>query len=310
MKRSRRVMLGLALLAVMAMPARAERRSGRMAGPMGKLAEIRDPLEEVRQEIVYLNLINGLNLTPEQLAKIVKLADRRDMIVKSYAPRASALTREAKPLLAELKSTLEQQKEVPEDLAQRVTRINHRDKRLRQELMAQLARAGEEIEDILTDAQLTVVESYEPCVVLPPDRRDPVRAGQASNSAIGEEMLRRIRSMSDQEFRTRGRRMVDYGIERVSRNQGRLSSKEKAEERKRLLALVNKARAMSDTEFEMKKEELAKEFKPKQKIKDLQHQINEARIGTRISRAAQLLMNPTAIKVLRKRAKQMDVALK
>ncbi|MEW6356303.1 MAG: hypothetical protein AB1696_08265 [Planctomycetota bacterium] len=310
MRFNRSILLGLTLMGLTAAPTMAEGKRQRGPDQMNQLAEFDDPTVEMRKEITSLNLINALNLTPEQLTQILKLADRQDVILKEHSARMAQVSRELQPALSELKGVLEQQKEISDNLANRVNRIDHQNMKMRDQLMGDLARTGQEIEGILTEAQLEVIETFQPCIIPPRDLSDPVRAGQASNSGIGEDLLRKIRGMSDQEFRMQAPRIVDQGLNRAAEFHGKLTEKERAGERERLLALVNEVRGMSDVEFEMKKDELTKQLKPKNKIKELQHKMEEARIGGSVGKAARFLMNPAAIKVLRNRAKQMDVAIK
>jgi len=309
MRTLRMLCVGLTVLGLLPSAGRAAGRRERRKAASSFTGKLNDPSGDLRREISCLNLINALNLTAEQMSRIMALIERLNQIQDSYASRADACKRQAEPVLKELKTVLERQQEIPEELEHKVHRADQQFRRVHAELKTQLARTAQEIDGILTEGQLQVIADFEPCTLPPRDLSDPVRAGQASQSGRGEELLRRVREMPDNEFCRAAPRIVERGIHFASEHHGKLTGAEKTTERKRLMAVVYKARQMSDTEFEMNKSKLGEEFAPRNKVKDLQSKIEEARTGVRSSKAVRFLLSPAGVSVLQKRAKQMKVAM-
>lgn len=296
-------LFAIALCGLLGATAGAEERGRRAHGGPGEPARLEGPASDLRQEIQCLNLINALNLTSEQVKKILAVADRRDEIQRQAGARIKGAEEELEALLSKLRIVLEKQTEIPDDLADRVRRVEHRAMRVREEAETELAQTGQELDTILTEGQRAVMESFKPCLIPPRDLRDPVRAGQASDSPIGETALRQVREMSESEFDRQANAIAERGLIRVT-EMGKYSDEEKAKERSRLVAVMRKARAMSDVEFEVNKAALAKEFQPTNKVEDLRKQMEVARTGVGPSKAARFLLSPAGVSVLRKRARQ------
>jgi hypothetical protein len=99
--------------------------------------------------------------------------------------------------------------------------------------------------------------------------------------------------------------MADRYVERLGH--GRLEitdAKVRAAEKQRFIALVAKARAMSDTEFEMEKAKLAAQLDPKVRLEQIVESASVVRDKGRpheVSRAARWLLSPRIIPILEER---------
>lgn len=124
-----------------------------------------------------------------------------------------------------------------------------------------LARLSKRVDALLTEEQKVVLSEFSCCLIPPKGMSDPVRVGQADVSDLAIEALEKARSASEQSWPALKRRLLD-GAERIEfLKRPDLSEADKAALRERVGATYEKARAMSDMEFEIEKANLARELK-------------------------------------------------
>jgi len=273
-----------------------------------ELGEVRSSIAKLKQRVTCLNLINALNLSHDQILKILEAADNQRELRKRYAARAARQMKKMEQILTELKDVLEKQAPIPDDLVRRVFAAENREHRMRDTLDKEIAQNAKKLNHILTDGQLKIIEDFKPCTIPPRDLSDPVRAGQANNSTFGERLLRRVRQTPANVYRRRREEIVDRHIAEVERHEGKYTDAERRKEKKRILALLDRVRAMSDVDFEMQKAKLAAQIRPQGKIPKLMEQLEKARPHASKTKAARFLLCPEAISVLKKRAEDMAAA--
>ena len=274
-------------------------------GMKGELPELRSSVTRLKQEITCLNLINALHLTSDQTRKILEVADRQKQIRSEYVSRVAGGGKEMEALLSELKGVLQKNNPIPDTLARKVHISEHRERRARNTHATQIAGNAKKLNTILTSAQLKVIETFKPCTIPPRDLSDPVRAGQASESGRGENMLRRIRETPTDVYRKRRDAIVDRQMSLAEEVHGRYTKSERSKEKKRILALLDRTRRMSDVDFELKKSELGQDLRPRHKIPELIAQLEKAKPGGGKGKAARFLLSPAAVSVLRTRAETL-----
>lgn len=120
---------------------------------------------------------------------------------------------------------------------------------------------GKKVAAVLTDNQKEVVGKFSCCLVPPKSLSDPVRVGQADVAEWQVEMLEKARKCPDRLWPVAKKRTLDE-LEKgaVAADPG-MTEEKKKNERKRVGDLLDKARALSDVDFEMEKEELASQVK-------------------------------------------------
>ena len=306
MKAFRTVLIALAVSCIAATTAQAAKDDiGDLSDVAPELAELNKTLLQLRQEINCLNLINGLNLTRDQIEKILALADEQKETRLRYGKRAESEGRDMLRTFTELKSVLEAGQSIPEEMARKVHTLDRRNLIARNRVAEDLGKTRRKLDGILTDAQFKVVENFKPCIIPPQDLRNPVRAGQASESPRGEHMLRRMRDMPDHVYRRAREHMVDRHMRFAQEGHGKYTKSEATKEKKRIQKLMDQVRAMSEVDFEMKKSELSEQLKPKDKIGELVKQIEKARPGGGKSKAARFLLCSAGVSVLRQKAEAM-----
>ena len=95
-------------------------------------------------------------------------------------------------------------------------------------------------------------------------------------------------------------RIVERHMSFAQEHHGKFTKQELTKERKRLATLLDKVRGMDEVDFELKKDELFGQLKPKNKIGGLIKQIEEAKPGGRRSKAARFMLSPAGVRVLKR----------
>jgi hypothetical protein len=120
---------------------------------------------------------------------------------------------------------------------------------------------GKKVAAILTDNQKEVVGSFSCCLVPPKSLSDPVRVGQADVAEWQVEMLEKSRKCPDRLWPVAKKRALNELEKGAVIADPGITEEKKKKERKRVGDLLDKARALSDVDFEMEKEELASQIK-------------------------------------------------
>ncbi|MBI4712124.1 MAG: hypothetical protein HY762_02280 [Planctomycetes bacterium] len=161
----------------------------------------REKVEELRGEISLINLVNGLNLTEEQINQLIAINKEVQALKESYKQKGEQIAAESLTAFTELKQSLiENGSNVPPKIAGKAGEVNEKGKPLKEEMLAKLPPYQDKIESILTEAQKEVINSFKPCLLPPKSQKDPVRAGQAASHEHAVNILRRIRHIPQDEY--------------------------------------------------------------------------------------------------------------
>lgn len=288
--------------------------------PATELTSAWDRVAVLRQDISLINLLNGLHLSREQMTQILHLARERRSLWEGAAPGSvelMAALRQAEEAFAVLKKEIQQGNPARGEVPARAASINQRLKELAQQnqkLVNQKQKALEgRLRRVLSPEQLKVVENFKPCLIPPLDLRNPVRAGQASAAAGVFKRLQRLRQIPEKHWRARRQQIAQRVVDRYSRHHYRMTEAEKQAEAARILRVMDRARQLSNIDFEMEKEKLAQELKPKDKMRELRDQL-EARAPhgkkPRLSKVGRFLLNERIIPILKERLHTAPMASK
>jgi len=210
----------------------------------------------LRREVQLLNLINGLELTPEQMRFIVEKAQEAQELRQELQAEADA--EEMTGVLEEFRATLMAGENVSPDLAEQWHIVQGRLHTARDAYEAELTRIAGEVEEVLEEHQLYALEQYVPCVV-PPEGE--LRVGQARGTDGGEAVLERLRALPAERFERHGKEIARRILERIREHMhGAVVILDEEAELERIAGLVEEARALSDVEFELQKESLVEEL--------------------------------------------------
>ena len=157
-------------------------------------------IAEVTRQIRLLNLINGLELSTDQMRFIIEKSREaeaaRAEIVRRAGDSSSEAERALKPL-ARLRQVLLRGENIPKALEAEVHESSLWTKELRHGYDKRIAEMAAEVEGILKPHQIHTLETYVPCLI-PPSQG---AAGQAENPKEAINLLTRIREMSASDFK-------------------------------------------------------------------------------------------------------------
>jgi hypothetical protein len=290
---------------------------GLVAGePLGKdlppdLASRQEQIKDLFWQVSTINLLNGLRLTREQTQEVLALAQ------KAKAARTEPLvagrglyTRAMDEALASYRAFKDEAQKGEPPTGQISNRAVRAERRLKDALDAYYKQCGNLLRDLdaqlqrtLTPSQLEIIEGFKPCLIPPQDLRDPVRAGQAASQGPVN-MLAHLRRMPEREWQARREKVAEFHLNMVEKHHYKmLNEAERNAEKKRLLSLLDKARSMSDTDFELAKGELAASFRGEDKRETLMTELRDRQPhgAPRLSKASQFLLNEAIIDILRER---------
>ncbi len=130
------------------------------------------------------------------------------------------------------------------------------------------------VDAVLTDAQRAVFSDFSCCLVPPSNLADPVRVGQADAPEWADDLLRRARKIPERMWPAARDRMADFfaGLEDARRPGATEADRESA--RARFRKVMDEARALSETDFELSCAELAAKLSAGPKAED--HRIKRA----------------------------------
>ena len=210
----------------------------------------------LRREVQLLNLINGLELTPEQMRFIIEKAQEAQELRQEL--QAEADLEEMTGVLEEFRATLMAGESVPPDLAQRLHAVEGPLRAAKEVYEAELTSIAGEVEEVLEEHQLYALEQYVPCVI-PPEGE--LRVGQARGTGGGEAVLERLRALPAERFERHGKEIARRILERIREHMhGAVVILDEGAELERIAGLVEEARALSDVEFELQKASLVEEL--------------------------------------------------
>ncbi|MBM4087313.1 MAG: hypothetical protein FJ272_21185 [Planctomycetes bacterium] len=135
-----------------------------------------------------------------------------------------------------------------------------------------LKKVSSQTQALLTDGQREIVNKFACCLIPPKGLSDPVRAGQAAVSEGVLDLLKKVRACPASYWPTAKEGVLQLMARGHQMKHPGATEAERKERRDQVAAVLEKARAASDVEFEMNKEALCTELKgdPVRKASDEQ----------------------------------------
>ncbi len=243
----------------------------------------------LRHEIKLLHLINGLELTNEQMRFILDRAYQfRDLREQLLAEAKSVETQAA---LDEYRARLMQREPIEPNLTRHVAQIQHQQHRLVERIGTETTRLAEEVEGQLDGFQLFALKDYVACVIPPPGES---KIGQAAEAGPVKG-LERVRSLPDQGYRFRRQQLAEQTMRRLMYKLpvGFELPGGEQQELARILGIMDQARALPEVDFAVQKEDLAQQLGAPYDLK--------ARPNKTITKITRHLLNPAIIPLLEAR---------
>ncbi|MBI5528819.1 MAG: hypothetical protein HY897_21020 [Deltaproteobacteria bacterium] len=213
---------------------------------------------KIVREIRIINLVIGLELEKDQADLILKNAREARKLEAEFESTIENEGQAHLDMLRELRDIRMRGREVPPDLKKRVHRGTERVHALEREHDTAVSALASEVVSALRGDQLYAIEHYKPCLV-PPEGAG--RIGQADDPKGGVERLERLRNMPAEAFLRKKDRIAREVVERLRRHVPKGYIMDDEAEAKRVLAVFDEARRMSDAEFAVGKEGLVERIK-------------------------------------------------
>lgn len=269
-------------------------------------------VHELRKDISTINLLNGLNLSRKQMKQVLSLARLAEEARQYAASRMEETLTEAREAFSALKKEIKKGSPAQGHLPERAKLINNRLKDLHQDIQVDTSDRMQKIEarlrQVLTSGQIHIVSEFKPCLIPPDELGEPARAGQADPSSKIIKHLRRLRELPDWAWERRKERIVKRVVERIAKH-FRLTDEEKDAEYARLSKLFERARALSEIDFEVEKLTLADEIKPRDRIDELQKEIEQRLPAHRKQpKLVRFLLDDRIIPILEDRLQKNELA--
>jgi len=210
----------------------------------------------LHREVQLLNLINGLELMPEQMCFVLEKAQEAQETREELKGEADA--EEMSAVLEEMRGTLMEGQNLSPELRERFFAAKADNERLMEEYQEEVTRLAQEIEGVLEEHQLYALERYVPCVI-PPEGE--LRVGQAQGTGGGEAVLERLRALPADRFDRHEEEIARRVLERIREHlHGAVLILDEEAELERMESLIEETRALSDVEFELQKGDLVEEL--------------------------------------------------
>ena len=254
-----------------------------------------DKLHKLNRDIILLNLINGLYLTPEQTESLIDIIDKAEKVREDFEREVERNEGFAENVLEEVREVLVNAGEIPDDLKKRVHKMKEIQHRLEDERGEKLIRLESEVEELLTQNQILTIEEYKPCTIPPAQGK----IGQSVETAAEglARMLTRIRHMPRNRYEMTKDMFVDFHLDKIERHLGFKDADEKERYRQDMLDAFEKARTLSDQEFLVRKGDMAQSLLPE----DMK---NRNRRKNQLTKVGHFLLDPTLKPILEKRLRQ------
>ncbi|MFQ6013935.1 MAG: hypothetical protein ACE5NP_00650 [Anaerolineae bacterium] len=220
---------------------------------------------DLRREIQLLNLINGLDLSTEQMRFIVEKAREAEGIREEIKGEAQGNIEDTAEVLEELRATLMQGENISSSLRERFYSVEGKNHGFKEKYEEEMTGIALEIEEILGGHQIYALEGYVPCVIPP---KGEARVGQVEDTSGAERQLARLRGVPPALFE---RKKEDIALRVMERLKSRLPRGfvfviDEEEEKERILSILEEVRSLSDVEFELEKTNLVQELISKYEV--------------------------------------------
>ncbi len=217
----------------------------------------RDSTEQLRHEIRLLNLVNGLELTPTQMSLILSRAREIKTLRENYENLFHLREAELENTLREIRTYLQENKEIPEEIVLRFHSLEMEQKKARLEIEERAQDFAREIEKSLEPHQIYQLEKYVPCIIPP---KGESRIGQAIDYKGLFQKLERIRNIPDRIYERRKKMICERTVEEIKLRAGRLPGFNETEIVGKIGPFFDRVRALNAIDFEIQKEKLAEDW--------------------------------------------------
>ncbi len=213
--------------------------------------------EDLRREIRVLNLINGLDLTQEQMEIILASAKEYKKLKDQFEKDLLSRHKEMDTALGDVRSYLRENKEIPPQTVRNYRRLDREIREARLKIQEGMKDLAEEIEESLEPHQIYQLQEFVPCIIPPKGEK---RIGQANDHKGLTRNLERIRRAPSRLYQQNKKEIVEKTLEAFKLHAPLFADRDDEEMERRIESIYDEVRSLEDAEFEIQKERLAEEL--------------------------------------------------
>ncbi|MCK9554714.1 hypothetical protein M0R36_02705 [bacterium] len=242
-----------------------------------------------RDEVVVINLLNGLELSDEQAGWLLKYAKEAEKDRSEFLKNRESRKNSIGKALDEVKSEVEDGRNISDAARKKYAEAHRREKETEIEYFKKMEELADLVKSRLESYQIEAIKSYKPCVIPP---KEGNRIGQADSGEKYIKHVEQIRVLPEKAYDARKEEIAQRFIQRIKYHFMEPNMDEE-EETDFLIGIYDKARKMNDVKFEVNKGDLAAEISDR-----YDKSMNNTDVNGKIMK---ILLSDAAVDVLEKR---------
>lgn len=208
----------------------------------------------MRRQIMVLNLVNGLDLSPDQMEMILSSAKESEELRRQFQSTLLPSQNKLESTLEEIRTYLRDKKEIPSSTKQEYHRLANEIKSTRLKMEEGIRSMALTIKERLKPHQIYQLEQFVPCIIPP---KGELRIGQVDNYKSLAMKMERIRGVPARVYEKRKAWIVSQTLRGLKLHAPRGTNIDEDEMRDHIQQIFDEARSLDDTDFEVQKEDLA-----------------------------------------------------
>jgi hypothetical protein len=213
--------------------------------------------EDLRKEIRLLNLINGLDLTQDQMEIVLTNARENKKLRDHFEKALLSKQEEMEVALSEVRSYLRENKEIPPQAVRNYRRLDREVREARLKIQEGMKDLVKEIEESLEPHQLYQLQEFVPCIIPPKGEK---RIGQAKDHKGLARNLERIRRVPSRLYQQNKEDIVGKTLDGLKLHAPLFADINNEEMERHIETIYDAVRNLEDAEFEIQKEQLAEDL--------------------------------------------------
>jgi|GEM_PF-2332793 len=266
----------------------------------------RDECKNMEVKLQSLNLLNGLNLSKEQLEQLIPLIEEAETIREKHISKVENIKEARENSLIKLSSYLEKRETPPQEVALSVHKYNKQLKDEQHKFLSDMKSLVEKTRSILTEGQLYIISNFTPCLIPLRSSTNPALIGQVKDNTHLTKMLEKIRSMPEDEYEMKKPIFLARVKEKISQR-FQLEGTALDEYMQKVEDTMTKARALSEEEFNIQEDLLIEGLYPSNPKTPIKRLSEKEKVDMYIGR---FLLNPELKPVIEARIKNTNKIVK
>lgn len=250
-----------------------------------------DEFKALHDDIQICNLLTGLYLSEEQVARITPLAQRAGALREEFESRRTGFARDNIALLTTMKREILETGDASPQTKQRHNAAKEAYDRVEERYQQEMKALNGDVQSILDENQKIIVAEYKPCLIPIKSISNPERIGSAGESDAILKVLSRARTMPEKKYLEKREQVLQKITPKLKKE---FADEEIPAQLDNIRRVLDEARSMSDEEFELKKRDLALRIKPEK---------GENPRSALVRKIDRFLLNPRFVEVARQKQK-------